>query len=360
VAFRWPAIFDVSASPPVARLAPKEVTDDTPTQPALQLDVQALISAIDSAMAGPSFEAIWQRITDDPQKALQTHEDETVRRMTRAILTHFERFRPEPAAFPAVASNIMTLLEDDTLDVAKLSTTLKQDPAVTAHVLRVANSVLYRRTRSVSDLGLAIVRIGLREVMQIASGVAAKSLFDEDIRAEFEMFRPLWEGQFRRSMTLAHSASWFSLLTGKSRPERAFLAGMLHDIGRTVALRTFCALVRDKTIAELPAPEQLNMALDRTHTHIGASVLRAFGLPAELVQVCEHHHDSAVDEGASNDDVHLVRILSGLLDLRVYDSAIVDVSHLKQSIKALRIDRETAHEAFEELGASAIHVGQIY
>ena len=168
------------------------------------------------------------------------------------MLQHFASNPPDPASFPALAIRVVDLLEKPDTKLEDLARWVAMDPAIAGQVLKVANSVIYRRGRDVEELPAAIVRLGLREVGQIAVGVAGRSLFDLEVRAEIAAFRERLAALFLEAMAVAYSAGWLSAKLRVGSPERAFLAGMLHDIGRPIALQSLARLIIGGEIGRPP------------------------------------------------------------------------------------------------------------
>jgi HD-like signal output (HDOD) protein len=81
--------------------------------------------------------------------------------------------------FPIVAQRVMTLLSDPDTPVVKVKKAIEQDPALTARLLRVANSALYSPAvacRSVED---AVMRLGSRTVSEIVASLATLGMFSD-------------------------------------------------------------------------------------------------------------------------------------------------------------------------------------
>ena len=132
----------------------------------------------------------------------------------------------------------------------------------------------------------------------IAAAVASRSLFDVALKVEFELFGARWHSMFLRTMTTAFGASQFAFDQQIGRADHAFLSGMFHDIGKTLALRSLAALIFSGQVAT-PLPDRVvDEVLERVHVEIGCDLHEYWGLPGYLTTICRHHHDPRRDRTA--------------------------------------------------------------
>jgi HD-like signal output (HDOD) protein len=288
------------------------------------------------------FDGPWAVLSGAEEPAprpLSQEELDQVEALVPRVMEHFARNHPDPTSFPALAVRIIDLLNEPDVDMARLLKAISPDPAISINVLRVANSALYNRGTDVTEMRMAVMRIGLRGVGEIAAGVAGRSLFDVGLRVEYEIFGDRWSNLFLDTMAVAFGASQFAFEQNVGRADRAFLAGMFHDMGKSLALRSLAALVIAGDVASpLPGPV-VDEVLERAHVDIGCAVHEIWGLPAHLQDICRRHHDAVVPDGPDDMEIHILRMVSGVHRL-VKDPA--DPGHLaetRQSIGAMRLVR---------------------
>ncbi len=187
--------------------------------------------------------------------------------------------------YPAVAIQIAGVLRSDTYDTAALVRAVSLDQAVATIVLRVANSPLYRRGQAVTDLGLALQAIGAKQVQSLALAAS--------LEGQAGAKGPLASLRRRAWMEALLSARLCELLGAVERDTTglSFIAGLLHDIGKPVAL----ACIEDVILAtpgEPPRTEAQWWALvEAQHGAFARRVTAAWTLPPALVAAIEHHHD---------------------------------------------------------------------
>src|SRR6185295_10601379 len=90
-----------------------------------------------------------------------------------ARLAELEGLRP----FPVVVQKVMDYVRRDDFDVRKLQAMIEEDPALSAKVLRVANSAAFAGVQPVASIRDAAVRLGARVIADVATSVAAMAFF---------------------------------------------------------------------------------------------------------------------------------------------------------------------------------------
>ncbi|BDU72413.1 HDOD domain-containing protein [Mesoterricola silvestris] len=297
------------------------------------------------APAPDPFDGPWAILSGaatPPPRPLSPAELEQVDLLAPRVLEHFSRNRPDPTSFPALAVRIIDLLNEPDVDMARLLKAISPDPAISINVLRVANSALYNRGSDITEMRMAVMRIGLRGVGEIAAGVAGRSLFDVGLRVEYEVFGTRWSELFLDTMAVAFGASQFAFEQHVGRADSAFLAGMFHDLGKSLALRSLAALVIAGEV-EAPLPDPVvDEVLERVHVEIGCAVHGIWGLPAPLQDICRRHHAPEVPAGPGDQEVHILRLVSGIHRLVKDPSDPRHLDETRQSISAMHLVRRGA------------------
>ena len=214
--------------PPLARVVMKVVT------PALEglgpfdhfLELQGLEAPSESALTP-------EEVAGDEALAAET-------------MLNFREHQPGPSSLPAVALQVLNAVADQEVSLSELSRLVSQDPAMSAGVLRVANSAAYAATQEIETLRDAVTRLGLSEVGRVAGTVAARSLFQPQVRSEFAAFGSKWNEIFAESVVAARGAAWLAMQVSGVNADHVFLAGLLHDLGRSVGLRSLVTLAQNR------------------------------------------------------------------------------------------------------------------
>jgi HD-like signal output (HDOD) protein len=206
------------------------------------------------------------------------------------IRERVERLNSIPTV-PAIIRPLLFYLERpaDQVEVQRIVDLVSCDEAISAQCLRVANSALYFRSREVKSVHGAIVVLGVRQIREILLSCSLLNLLPKDRWVLDPMV--FWEhslGCALVSRFCAHKARYRD-------PERAYLAGLLHDLGELVNMMSFqeefgaaTQLARSERI---PLEQAERSALGFTHCDTGKILAEHWRLPEDITEVIEHHHD---------------------------------------------------------------------
>ena len=202
------------------------------------------------------------------------------------LSAHFTSPGYTPPLLPAVALEVHALTKQPDVDAAKVVAVMRKDPMLAGRVLKIAQSAAFAPVGAMTSLQDAVVRLGLRNLSEIAWEVSlGMRVFRSQAYAEpMEIVR-------RHSTACAHLARMVSGFTSIAS-EYAFLCGLLHDIGMAAAL---IVLGEQKKTAGGFDPMLLAMALQQCHQEASAVVARLWKLPADIQLVLGHHHEVLID-----------------------------------------------------------------
>ncbi|MGD9570862.1 MAG: HDOD domain-containing protein [Thermoleophilia bacterium] len=196
------------------------------------------------------------------------------------------------AAPSPVVAGVLQLLDEGSAPVRLVAARVAQSPEIAAQVLRLGNSALF--TEPVDTLDRAIVRIGERTLRGLLLAATTYRLLEGALPAY----------GFPRLYLLRHSGEVATMAGSLARrgpaalASQAYLAGLLHDLGKGI-LATIAA---DQGIGDESAPiagvadERALFGTD--HTRVGGWIARRWGLPEDLCQAMERHHDAQPPEDA--------------------------------------------------------------
>ncbi len=177
------------------------------------------------------------------------------------------------------------------------------DPALTSQILRIANSAFFKGLSKITTIRNAIVRLGMKEIANIALLASQKSNFTSRYRTIRAAMQSLWV----HSVACAIGAQWIALNCGmRSRAQEAFTAGLLHDMGKLYILIITEALKRRGNIRQVPSETILHEALNSLHSRYGYELLSLWNLPEPYAVVARDHHLEEFDE--SNTLLVIVRL----------------------------------------------------
>jgi len=201
-------------------------------------------------------------------------------------------------AMPLVAAKILELSADPATSAVKLQQIIADDQAMTARILKVANSAVYSHSRRIKTLSEAADLLGFDSVRSLAVTGAARNLYDTGSAPSGLKERLMWEHSIGCALACR-------LLVEQRLPEmaeEAFLAGLLHDIGKlALAVRlpeSFDAVVQAVYGENLSFVAAEHSQLGFDHAQVGSLLVNSWNLSPDLEYVVRHHHDTELPESA--------------------------------------------------------------
>ena len=198
---------------------------------------------------------------------------------------------------PDVAVRIANALEKKVTDAEVISRILQTDMAMTAKIIRVANSAMYASRIPVESCTTAVVRLGVQTIRRLVLSFALRELFHTNSAILQGYMKSLWT----HSTQVAAVCYVLAKETGQFNPEQAMLAGLLHDIGE-VAILTYAEKFPDVANDE----EQLKQVLSDMRGKVGSMILHSWGFLEELVYVTEEAENWLRDPSEEPDYADLV------------------------------------------------------
>jgi len=196
-------------------------------------------------------------------------------------------------AMPQVASKVLELSSDPNTSAQQLQQVISDDQAMTARILKIANSALYSCSRKIKTLTEAIVMLGFNSIRSLVVTSAARNLYNTKTSQTGLKERLLWE----HSIGCAFACRIMASETKPALTEEAFLAGLMHDIGKLV-LNIQTPDLFDQ-IVQVVYNENLSFASTEQdifgfdHTHVGALLVNKWKLSPTLEEVIRNHHNDA-------------------------------------------------------------------
>jgi putative nucleotidyltransferase with HDIG domain len=222
-----------------------------------------------------------------------------------------DRLRERLDQLPVLPTVVVDLLrldpnaEDYFERVAAL---IRADPAFAAKLLRYANSAAVSRTHAVNSVETALMLTGARGAVNLIVGQSAAQVF----LPHHEWERSLW----RHATDVASLMQALAPRVAGVRidPDKAYLFGLLHDIGRFVLYLEAPEELRIVDETEWETPEALIKAEQSicgfTHAELGFLALRKWALPEAFALAVRHHHSAnIVPTDVAPGDLPLVRLL---------------------------------------------------
>lgn len=213
----------------------------------------------------------------------------------RSLITSaLDRLRPDSR----VAIRALQLLGREEVELEELEQLIRQDQVLAAAVLRLANSARYGLPRTISRISQAIALLGLATFKRIVMQACIQDLFSSSLTGYH-----MEEGAFfKHGVVCAELSEEIAGLVTGVHGEEAYLAGLLHDMGKLVLERAVPELfslvrrlVEEEGITFVAAEREV---FGQDHAQVGAQVALRWDLPPIYEEAIGLHHDPAAGRRA--------------------------------------------------------------
>lgn len=223
---------------------------------------------------------------------------------------------PDLPAMPGAVIRVIELTNSSDTNAAKIGEAISAEQALSARVLRLANSSFFGMARSVTSLREAVVILGLRNVRNLAI-VASVTPWLKRPLPGYDLGP---DQLILNSSAVASGSQMIAKLAKKnSIAESAYVAGLLCDIGKIALSRFFteklALMVSLGLQGGLTFDEVEQKVVGFSHSEVGAYMAESWNLPKEIVSAIEFHHhpsDAPEDHRAVADCLHLATYLTQL------------------------------------------------
>jgi HD-like signal output (HDOD) protein len=222
-----------------------------------------------------------------------------VQELVTRIQEDFKAGRLKVPSLPEVAININKYVGDPNANIANMAKVIQMDPALAAKLVQVANSALYARHGGVEDCRTAVARLGMTTTRNLVMSFALRQSF----QIGSAIVRDIARGTWNKSSEVAAISYVLARVTMGMVPDKALLAGLVHNIGAIPILRyaaDYPELKKNRVL--------INELIQRLAQQLGSLVLKQWSFDSELVDVPRqiNNHDYAADQEIDYVDLVIV------------------------------------------------------
>lgn len=196
----------------------------------------------------------------------------------------------ELPAMPSSISEVIAACDDQDMTVGQLSQVILRDQNLTANILKLANSAFYGHARTVTTATEAVVLLGFSAIKSLAISSHTSRLLSGALPGYGLQQGELWQ----HSIAVAFTARRLAVEVHLAPVEEAFVAGLLHDLGKTILSsymeNAFEEVTRIAQERRMPFHEVERELLGFDHAELGAQVALAWSFPPELEEAIRFHH----------------------------------------------------------------------
>lgn len=206
---------------------------------------------------------------------------------------------------PEIALQVREVAEDPEAGVMDLSKVIGADVALTARIIKVANSPTMRGAQEIKNLQMALSRLGLQLTASLATGLAMEQMFQAKSKEIDRRIRQVWS----RSSEIAGMCHVLCKFRTDLKPDQAALAGMVHSIG---ALPIF--KFAEENPETMNNPFVLDMLIYDLGAELGDKILSSWDFSDDLCHVPSQHLQFGREaDGPDYADIVTVSMLQNLM-----------------------------------------------
>ncbi len=194
-------------------------------------------------------------------------------------------------AMPQVMVKVQHMVRLHGTTPAQLAKVVESDPALVAGILKVANSAYYGFRGKVSTILHASTLFGTRRLAELITAMSAGGVMGNAIEGYALKAGDMW----RHSIAVAFMAAEIAVATGSESSDSAYMAGLLHDIGKLVLDPYVCQrkllfdYYRSRNSGR-PIQDAERAILGFDHATIAAILCETWDLPRTIAFGIRHHH----------------------------------------------------------------------
>jgi putative nucleotidyltransferase with HDIG domain len=252
-----------------------------------------------------------------------------VTKLTNIILLRLEKDNLLIPAMPAIAVQCMHLLDDPEQSFSDVGKLVGKDPVLASRVLRLANSAAFPGKSPVTTLEPAIVRMGTEGLkLALVNYSMYQAFSSKDARIQ-SSFRAIWEHSLAVALIARELADRMSVAQ-RLDPGVAYLAGLLHDVGKPVVgallLEAERLMANKKSSTPWISHNVWKRVVAGSHRRVGVALARRWNLPSEISQAVEG--SVAFDPAASVSFANLVCLANAVAKQQGLYAGDVDVAQM--------------------------------
>ncbi|MEM7764324.1 MAG: HDOD domain-containing protein [Pseudomonadota bacterium] len=250
-----------------------------------------------------------------------------------ALALDLERGDVQLPSFPDAVMKIRDALQREDCEIAEIVKLVNLEPVLTSRLVQTANSAFHNPTgRAIPDLNAAVMRLGLQEVKNRAVAFAVEQLFAAEQNTTLAApLGVLW----KQSVGTAAAAAILAEDCHGVDVGQAYLAGLLHDIGKLYMLQ--------KSI-EFPAAE-VDLAArcddDSWHPQVGRSIAESWGFSDDILDTMDAHEHIGDNP---NQQPALVDVIIAAERVVTQTDAIAEQDWQHISLRRLQLDQSRYQE----------------
>jgi HD-like signal output (HDOD) protein len=253
-----------------------------------------------------------------------------------SIIDDLESDRLPLPTLPEVAIRVRETADDDNASITDVAKIIETDASLSARIVQVGNSALYRGINPAETVQAAAMRMGLNTVRSMATSLVMKQLFQATHPVVDHYLRKAW----KQSTDVAALSAVIAKTSTNLESDSALLAGLTHAIGLSPIL-----VKAESDPGLLNNVQELEKLLYDFYPVVGSRILKIWGFSDALIKVPAEHLN--IDRNGDNGKVDYVDIVQVAL-LQTLDDDNHPLAGIDQS-QVTALDRLGMRDSIEEI-----------
>ena len=205
-----------------------------------------------------------------------------------AFRYYFARGDLDMPSLPDVAFRLRSALQKD-IGIAEAAKIINMDPVIASKLIKIVNSPLYRTVNPINSCHAAVNRLGLITTRNLVTSLSMRNLFKSTQPYLKKKAHQIW----LQSVKVSSLSYTLAQLIGRSDPDEAMLAGLVHSIGALPILKFADGLSPDRY-----RTEDVETCIQQLQGHLGSLILKNWDFPNNLRKIPLHADDWFHDEAS--------------------------------------------------------------
>jgi putative nucleotidyltransferase with HDIG domain len=219
-------------------------------------------------------------------------------------------------SLPLIYERLTSVINHPRSSIADISRIISEDQGLTVRLLKLANSPMFGYFSKIDSIGMAATIIGTQQLQALALAISVMEVFT-GIPEELICMKSFW----RHSIACGIVARALATYRREANVERAFAAGILHDVGRVIMCSATPEIVNETLVASRNEQSLIFNAEEArfgfTHAAVGGGLLTKWRIPMSIAEsvACHHAPSTAEKFPLEAAQIHLADIICNALAL---------------------------------------------
>jgi len=303
-------------------------------RPALEVKdaLEIIEKEADGKYDGKLTEKFIDFIQSSPDVSKEIKDAKRLRDAVKQVVLNFKRGVIELPVLPKIVYEIRDVIRNPLTTIDNVASVVERDAVISIKLISAANSPIYRGTDKFHTVKQAIPRLGIKKAYSIIETIANKSLY----KTGNEEFMGLMEKLWLHSLACAYSSRAIAHRLHIADPEKLFLMGLIHDIGKVLLIKSLTDIFTKQHELDM---DSVNAAIQEYHGPFGAALLQRWNFTAEFIRVAELHEGPRFFETTPKEVlvVSLANLLTRKIGFSLFNDEDIDLCEV-ESTKLLGMD----------------------